>query len=341
MVVSRITPARLHALLVKILPHGYIVAIQGAPGGGKTQIIIGAAQECGMDVILEHLSIADPTDYKGFPVMRKDGTCVFAPIGLIAKLLAIKKRTVVFIDDLGQAPHAVQAALMQLLHGGRLNDVQLPMDLITWVIATNGMGDRAAVQAVLEPVKSRCWSLLELQVDVNDWCRWAYKSGKIAEEIIAFIRFKPEHLDKFEPTREWKNSPCPRTVEHASDLFRLGITDKDVLAGACGEAWALDFLSFLRVYKDLPSIDGILIEPTNAVIPQTIGARWAVSSGLVKRASSQNIGRILTYLKRLSTSAGSRDFEVMTVKDIIKSKPEATQSSDFNRWASDNDDVMA
>jgi len=338
---QKITPSRLHALLLKILPARYIIALMGTPGGGKTQIICEAAIECGMDIILEHPSIADPTDYKGMPVQKKDGSCYFAPIGIIQRLLKITKPTVVFIDDLGQAPHAVQAALMQLLHGGRLNDVQLPMDKITWVIATNGTGDRAAVQAILEPVKSRCWSLLELQVDVNDWCRWAYKSGRVAEEVIAFIRFKPEHLDKFEPTRDWKNSPCPRTVEHASDLFRLGITDKDVLAGACGEAWALDFLSFLRVYKDLPSIDGILLEPTQAIVPSTIGARWAVSSGLVKRASKENLSRICTYLKRLSTSAGSRDFEVMTMKDIIKSKPEATQCSAFNQWASDNDDVMS
>ena len=52
------------------------------------------------------------------------------------------------------------------------------------------------------------------------------------------------------------------------------------------------------------------------------------------------LGRIVTYLKRLSTSAGTRDFEVMTMKDISKAKPDATQSADFGQWASDNDDVM-
>ena len=30
----------------------------------------------------------------------------------------------------------------------------------------------------------------------------------------------------------------------------------------------------------------------------------------------------------------------MTMKDIIKAKPDATQSADFGQWASDNDDVM-
>jgi len=35
------------------------------------------------------------------------------------------------------------------------------------------------------------------------------------------------------------------------------------------------------------------------------------------------------------------NFEVLTMKDIIKAKPEATQCADFNRWASDNDDLLS
>jgi hypothetical protein len=329
-----------HRLLVTAFHQSLGVAAESSPGVGKTSIVTAAAAEAGQELIIEHPSIADPTDYKGLPVMQKDGTAKFAPIGLIARLLKITKRTIVCADDFGQAAHATQAAFMQLVHGGRLNDVQLRTDLITWVLLTNGTGDRAAVNALLEPVKSRFHTLVTLECDVNDWCQWAYASGKIAPEIIAFIRFKPDLLNKFEPSRDFKNCPSPRTVHHASDLFLAGLTDKDVIAGAVGEGWALDFLSFLRVYQDLPSLDGILLEPSNAKVPTTIGARWAVSTGLVKRASKENLGRIVTYLKRLSTSAGTRDFEVMTMKDIIKAKPDATESADFGRWASDNDDVM-
>ena len=101
------------------------------------------------------------------------------------------------------------------------------------------------------------------------------------------------------------------------------------------------FLSFLRVYQDLPSIEGILLEPTNAKVPTTVGARWAVSSSLVKRASQDNLPRILTYMGRLSSSAGSRDFEIMTVKDILKVNAAATQCAAFGEWAARNDDVMS
>jgi hypothetical protein len=230
------TALELHTDLLGCFQPPYIgFAVEGDPGVGKTQVITAAAKEAKMDIILEHPSIADPTDYKGLPVMQKDGTAKFAPIGLIARLLKVTKPTVVFADDFGQAAHATQAAFMQLVHGGRLNDVELPMDKICWILATNGTGDRAAVNALLEPVKSRFHSLVRLDVDVNAWVQWAYKSGLIAPEVIAFIRFRPDLLNKFVPSRDFKNCPSPRTVHHASDLFKRGLTRKETLAGAVGE----------------------------------------------------------------------------------------------------------
>ena len=206
--------SHLTRLLTACFPKQLGVAVEGDPGGGKTAVISAAAAACKMELIIEHPSIADPTDYKGLPVMQKDGSAKFAPIGLIARLLKVTKPTVVFADDFGQAQHATQAAFMQLVHGGRLNDVQLPTDKITWVLATNGTGDRAAVNALLEPVKSRFHTLVRLDVDVTDWVQWAFASGEIAPEVIAFIRFRPELLNKFAPSREFKNCPSPRTVQH-------------------------------------------------------------------------------------------------------------------------------
>ena len=91
----------------------------------------------------------------------------------------------------------------------------------------------------------------------------------------------------------------------------------------------------------MPDLDGILLAPDAAKVPATIGGRWAVSTGLVKKTTVANFGRVLKYLDRLSTSAGSKDFEILTVKDILKTKPEATQCADFGQWAAKNEAVMA
>ncbi len=324
--------------LVTVFKAGKRVAIQSGPGVGKTSIVKEAAEEAGVDLILDHPAISDPTDYKGLPVMQKDGGAKFAPIGLLARLLKVTKPTLVLLDDYGQAAHSVQAATMQLIHGGELGGVKIP-PCVNWCLATNGTGDRAAVNAILEPVKSRFHSLLTLECDLNDWTAWAVRE-ELPEEIIAFIRFRPDLLNKFEPSREWKNCPSPRTVAQAAELFALGIVNKEALAGACGEGWALDFLSYLRVYQDLPSIDGIILDPHSAKVPTTIGARWAVSSGLSRRAKKDNLARIITYLARLTTECGSKDFEQLTMRDIYRGKPEATQCVAFSQWASLNESAL-
>ena len=113
--------------LVTVFKAGKRVAIQSGPGVGKTSIVKEAAEEAGVDLILDHPAISDPTDYKGLPVMQKDGGAKFAPSALLARLLKVTKPTLVLdFDDYGQAAHSVQAATMQLIHGGELGGVKIP-----------------------------------------------------------------------------------------------------------------------------------------------------------------------------------------------------------------------
>src|SRR5687768_14063984 len=93
--------------------------IQGLPGVGKTAIVAEVTEELGWDLIVSHPSVSDPTDFKGFPWLHQEGKVTVAdwvPFGDLRQLIEAKRPTVWLIDDLGQAPPAVQAALMQLVH---------------------------------------------------------------------------------------------------------------------------------------------------------------------------------------------------------------------------------
>lgn len=325
-------PSRIKHCLTLGFQHGHQYLIFGPPGCAKTAVVTAAAQEAKVDLVLEHPAVADPTDAKGLPGIGKDGAH-FYPIGFVKRLLAATGPTVCLLDDFGQAPHAVQAAYMQLIHGKRLNGHTLP-DHVSFCIATNSSEDRAGVNAILEPVKSRFHAILKMDVDVDEWCQWAFSAG-IKEEVIAFIKFRPELLHKFEPTRELRNTPSPRTVKHASDLFSAGITDKDVLAGAAGEGWASEFLAYLRVYQSLPNLDQILNDPLRATLVKDPGAKYAVAVALVRRATAKNLGNIIAYLGRVEV-----EFQVLALRDILRTNPSACECQAFNEWAAKNEAVM-
>lgn len=325
-----LNPSQLLTLLSSAFLARLPVLITGAPGIGKSDVVDQARIAANADLILSHPAVEDPTDAKGFP-WPKDGKdeATFLPFGALAKALKATRLTVWFVDDLGQASPAVQAAYMQLFLARRVNGHILP-DCVVFVAATNRRTDRAGVSGILEPVKSRFATIVELEPDVDQWCQWALSNG-VSPMTVAFIRFRPELLSAFEPSADLVNSPSPRTVVHADRILSLGLPE-DVqaaaLAGAAGEGWAAERLGFERLYKSLPSRDAILLDPAAAAIPSDPSALYAVATMLGAAANPQNIGRIATYCGRLLDAAHG-EFAVLTIRDAIRRDPSICQTPDF------------
>ena len=223
-------PSELKNLLAKAFAARLKVLIKGAPGIGKTEIVLQAAAQAGAEVVLMHPSVSDPVDFKGLPAIS-DGKAEFLPYGQLRKLVEASKPTICFIDDIGQAPHAVQAALMQLIQAREIDGVAIS-EHVTFCGATNDSSHMAGVTSILEPVKSRWHTIVELHADDREWARWA-QGAKLPEEIIAFILFRGmEALHNFKPTRELSNSPSPRTVTAAAALLAAGIHTREAFSGA-------------------------------------------------------------------------------------------------------------
>lgn len=329
-----VKPAQLTALLAKAIPAGYPILITGAPGIGKSDLVLQAAQAAGANLIVSHPVVSDPTDFKGLPWPAADHShASFLPFGDFAQALEATNPTVWFLDDLGQASPAVQAACMQLLLARRVNGHILP-PCVSFLAATNRRTDRAAVSGILEPVKSRFLSIVELVTDIADWSLWALDHD-IHPEVIAFLRFRPELLSAFEPTNDLTNSPTPRTWAHASRVIGMALPadlEYQTLAGAIGEAATTELVGFRRLFAALPSIDGILIDPAAAPIPTEPSALYATVTALACRATKVNCGRIFTYADRLRAEHHA-EFAVLLIRDTIRRQPDLQQTADFVRLA--------
>lgn len=324
-------PSQLRKELTVAFSNGLKYLIVGPPGIGKTEIVIAAAKSAGCDIVLMHPAVSDPTDFKGLPGIV-NGHAEFLPYGQLRKLIEADKPTVAFIDDIGQSPHSVQAALMQLLQQREIDGMKIS-DHVTFCGATNDSSHMAGVQSILEPVKSRWDTIVQLEVDHMEWVKWARKKN-LREEIIAWVMFKGmEALHDFQPTRELRNSPCPRTIYNAARLFAAGLHSRDTLAGAAGEGWASGFLGFVRVYRSLPDPDECIKNPDKAPVPNGDDAStiFAIAVAVSLRATKDNFTNVTKYLKRLP-----KETEVFAVRDTIARESSLTNTPAFTNWACDN-----
>ncbi len=330
---TRVRPGQLSTILRSCLGAGEPVLVTGSPGSGKSGLVEAAAREIGADLLVTHPVVSDPTDFKGLPWPDADaGAAHFLPFGDLHAMLTADSRLVVFLDDLGQAPQAVQAAVMQLLLARRVNDHVLP-DCVSFVAATNRRTDRAGVTGILEPVKSRFSTIVELEVNLDDWCQWAI-AADVQPEVIAFIRFRPDLLQAFDPTAEMVNTPTPRTWASASRLLRMGFApevEAAVLAGAVGAGAATEFRAYLGMYRALPNIDAVFLNPRTAPIPDDPAALYAVTTAIAHKCDKKTFDQVLVYATRLHEN-GSGEFAALLIRDSQQRCPEMSDSQAFQRF---------
>lgn len=332
------TPHTLTRLLAHAFRNRRKVLVKGEPGIGKSDIITQAALKAEANLVMMHPSVSDPTDFKGMPsvIKTKDmNLAEFLPFGDLRKLLEADSLTVCFIDDIGQAPHAVQAALMQLIQARCINGHELS-EHVVFCGATNDSSHMAGVSSILEPVKSRWDTIIELTASIEDWKKWALTRGNMPPELIAFLDLRPDLLSAFKPSRELSNSPSPRTAAAVGKWVNEGITDIEVIAGAAGDGFAAEFIGFLRTYKSMPAIKDIITDPHNTILPDSPACSFAVCAALSFYADKKTITPFITYLSRLGS-----EWQTRAMRDILLKHPECSETSAFIQWASANTAAMA
>lgn len=322
------------------LRHGFNQLWCGAPGVGKTEIIQQAAAEEGYDVLISHPVTADPTDYKGLPVRLelKDGRIVaaFLPFGDLRQIIEATRPLLFFIDDLIQAPPAVQAAGMQLLQARKINDHKVA-DCVRMMAATNRKEDKAGGTTVLNPVKSRFF-IMHLGCNQEDWALWAMKNG-IDPVCISFTNYRPEFISNVEVSPDLQNLPCPRNM---TEMFRCWMThdypkaaEHAYLAGRGGSVATSEFLAFARVWEHLPDVNKCLKDPDSFQVPTKPDILYALSGALAAKADKKNAANFFKACSRLG-----KDFSVLAVRDALRRDKSLLDVDQFTDWLVAHQDVI-
>ena len=112
--------------------------------------------------------------------------------------------------------------------------------------------------------------------------------------------------------------------------------EHELFAGAVGTGAATEFSAFLGMFRDLPNIDAILMNPLKEPVPEKAAAQYAVASALARCASDTNFDRVCLYLDRMPT-----EFSVLCVRDASLREPGIRHTASYTKWAIENHRVLA
>ncbi len=315
------------ALIGSYLDADIPVMMWGAPGIGKSDCVRQVAAAKNMAICDFRAVLRDPVDLRGLPSIE-NGTAKWLPPSDLPNAERDGEIGLLFMDELNAAPASVQAACFGLVLDRKVGEYRLPEG---WriVAAGNRQSDRAAAQRMPTALANR-FAHLDLEPDVDSFCAWAAENEK-DPMMIAFLRYRPNLLHDMEG-EDLRAFPSPRSWAQASKVMH----NHELVCGLVGEGPAAELTAFLRVAKDLPSLDVILANPTGIEVPKDPAAKYAVMAGLSRKVSDEeSMGAAITYMHRVGD-----EFEHAMVIDAVKRDQALSHTEAFTRWASDNKDVL-
>jgi hypothetical protein len=282
-----------------------------------------AAGSLGLGLVDIRATLLDPVDLRGLPRLDKE-RAVWCPPAFLPE----DGQGVLFLDELAQAAPLVQSACLQLTLDRKIGEYTLPEGWSV-IAASNRSEDRAGTHRLISPLLNR-FLHLDLEVSNEDWQAWALTAG-IAPEVRGFLHYRPALLAQFEPAANPRAFPTPRSWQFVSDV--LARTPQELLhpvvSGCVGEGPAVEFLAFVRLYRELPDLDQLLAKPDAAPVPRDPSILFALCGALVERCRNGKapLVNFVTYALRLP-----EEFTVLALRDTLAIQPKLKSLASVQKW---------
>jgi len=327
MTTPTISTTELYGHLDTLIASDIPLFIHGSPGIGKSYIVADVAEKHGLELVDVRLSQMDPVDLRGVPSIV-DGQTVWMPPVFFPK--DADSQGILFLDELNSAPPSVQAAIYQLVLNRKMGEYALPEG---WriVCAGNRVSDRGVVFRLPTPLANRMVHL-HVQARYEDFKLFAIKEG-LHPFVIGFLGFRPDLLAT-EPVVEDDANPAfatPRSYHMLSAILKSGQAIAQIapiIYGTIGYAAGIEFVSYVKVYEELPDIAAIYDGhyPELKAEPALL---YALVSALVEyfNGSDAHKEHLFAFSETLPT-----EFGVMLIKDVIVKDEGLALHPAFDAW---------
>lgn len=330
-----ITDAKKH--IISVMKAGLVPNLLGSPGLGKSDIIREIAEEYNLEPIDFRLAQADPTDLNGFPCVNEDRTrSHYAPPTTFPlegdALPKGKDGWLLFFDEMNAAPNAVQAASYKLILDRAVGSTPLHNN-VRMMCAGNLATDKAIVNRLSTAMQSRLVHFT-LEAHAPSWISWAIKN-KVDYRVIAFIRFRPDLIHKFDANHSDNTFPCPRTWYFLSKIInkkkKVEFEELPLIEGTIGEGTAMEFIGFISIFDKLPTPAQILLSPGTIDIPDEPSILYALSALVSNIIDEDNFGDLMNLINRLPI-----EFQTITIQNILAKKVDIKKAIEYKLWIKNN-----
>lgn len=271
--------------------------IWGEPGIGKSDIVKQAGIELDCQVVDIRLSLMDPTDLRGIP-MIVDGVAQWIKPSFLPSL----EGSIMFFDELNHAPPSVQSSAYQIILDGKIGEHTLPPNTMR-IAAGNPRGAGMLGHEIPLPLKNR-FVHINMRHDQKAWVSWAEDSG-VDSRVISFIKSKPEQLMMMPSSEAISNTygfPTPRSWFFVSEIIKDKTHSRHkkmllpMVEGAVGGRTGAAFTTFLHMLEEYKSPEYILDHPEYIDKSTDKSVIWSVLTSIaqiVTKDKAQNFSDLL------------------------------------------------
>ena len=209
------------------------VLLEGPTGVGKSEIVRRVAQSLSIETIVLDLSLLEPPDLVGLPVVR-DGRTEYA----LPHVLPSGGAGILLLEELNRAERYIQQPALQLLSARRLHEYTLPEGWVC-VATVNPQTAEYHVTALDKALRAR-FLQVSVRADRASWLAWA-QTRSLHPGIVGLVQEHERALDDVPP----------RTWTYVSQLLQAftpgeledGALLRDAIGGYLPAAWVETLLA--------------------------------------------------------------------------------------------------
>ena len=203
------------------------VLLEGPTGIGKSDVVHGVGKRLGIDTVVLDLSLLEPPDLVGLPVIDEGRTRYALP-----EFLPRAGEGILMLEELNRAERHIQQPALQLLSARALHQYELPAGWVCFA-AINPQGEGYQVSG-LDPALRARFLQLRVRADRACWLAWAL-DRQLHPAVLAIARAHERVFDDV-PPRTWTYVSQLLSVLTASELRQATLL-RDLLSGYLPPSW--------------------------------------------------------------------------------------------------------